>query len=421
MKILYVCKSLPHSFQGGIQTHVWKLSEYMLQLGHEVTILTAGSWLKGEKRCEMNGRHIIQIPYLPMRRQPILPFFLEEFSFNAAVNRWISKNVHSNGAHQEGHFDLIHLQGRSGFTFPKNNNETPIITTFHGLIAIENEKSHKSGIQKHLHERWASHFEKNSLKNSDAIIAVSEEMKAEIIEVLPEMGSKISILPNGVDIQKPKPSTPPASLETQPQTLLFVGRLDRIKGIFKLIESLKNVRSDIQLVMIGDGPERQNLEKAIFTEGVSARVNLLGNLPNETVMAWINQCDALILPSFHETQGIVLLEANTCGKPVIASNINGIREVVTHGYNGFLCNPYNPEHIAETINRLFSDAHLMKKIGENGQQRVVEKYDWAIIAEQTETLYKQVLQNFNPIKETQLIENQELVLVKPLKHYHEKA
>lgn len=421
MKILYVCKSLPHSFQGGIQTHVWKLSEYMLQLGHDVTILTAGSWMKGEKRSEMNGRHIIQIPYLPMRRQPIMPFFLEELSFNAAVNRWMSKNTYPSSTHQEGHFDLIHLQGRSGFTFPKNKSAIPIITTFHGLIAIENEKSHKSGVQKYLHERWASHFEKNALKNSHAVIAVSEEMKAEIMEVLPEISSKISILPNGVDIQKPKSPTPPDLLETKPNTLLFVGRLDRIKGIFKLIEALKNVRSDIQLVMIGDGPERQNLEKAIFTEGVSARVNLLGNLPNETVMAWINQCDALILPSFHETQGIVLLEANTCGKPVIASNINGIKEVVTHGYNGFLCNPYNPEHIAETINRLFSDTDLMKKMGENGRQRVVEKYDWVIIAEQTETLYKQVLHNFNPIKETQLIENQELVLAKPLKHYHEKA
>ncbi len=414
MKILYVCKSLPHSFQGGIQTHVWKLSEYMLQLGHDVTILTAGSWLKGEKRSEMNGRHIIQIPYLPMRCQPIMPFFLEELSFNAAVNRWISKNVNSNNRHQEGHFDLIHLQGRSGFTFPKSKIATPIITTFHGLIAIENEKSHKSGLQKYLHERWASYFEKNALKNSHAIIAVSHEMQAEIMDVLPAIGSKITILPNGVDIQKPKPHPPSSLLEIKPNTLLFVGRLDRIKGIFNLIEALKNVRSDIQLVMIGDGNERQNLEKAIFTEGVSERVKLLGTLPNEAVMAWIAQCDALILPSFHETQGIVLLEANTCGKPVIASNINGIREVVTHGYNGFLCNPYNPMHIAETINRLFSDAHLMKKIGENGRQRVIEKYDWAIIAQQTETLYKQVLQNFNSVKEMQTIENQRFVLAKSL-------
>ena len=131
-------------------------------------------------------------------------------------------------------------------------------------------------------------------------------------------------------------------------------------------------------------------------------------------MAWIAQCDALILPSFHETQGIVLLEANTCGKPVIASNINGIKEVVTHGYNGFLCNPYNPEHIAESINRLFSDPDLMKKVGENGRQRVIEKYDWAIIAQQTETLYQQVVQNFNLTKNVQSIENQRFVLAKPL-------
>jgi glycosyltransferase involved in cell wall biosynthesis len=101
------------------------------------------------------------------------------------------------------------------------------------------------------------------------------------------------------------------------------------------------------------------------------------------------------LPSFHETQGIVLLEANACGKPVIASNINGIKEVVKQGYNGLLCNPYNPKHIAETINRLFSDTEGMAKMGKNGRQLVAIKYNWSIIAQQTEKVYRQLILDFD--------------------------
>lgn len=406
MKILYVCKSLPHSFQGGIQTHVWKLSEYMSRLGHDVTILTAGSWRKGEKRYDMDGRHIIEIPYLPMRRQSIMSWFLEELSFNIAIKRWLSQNVTSRLEDEKERFDLIHLQGRSGFTFPQSHNALPIITTFHGLISVENKKAHKSGIQKYVHEGWASYFEKNALKNSNAIIAVSREMQDEIADFVPEMKPKITILPNGVSI--PTHTLPTPSLaNTRGKTLLFVGRLDRIKGVFNLIEAMKSVESDIQLVIIGDGSERQNLEKLLDTEGYNSpefsgsgareRVKLLGALPNEKVLEWVAQCDALILPSFHETQGIVLLEANACGKPVIASNINGIKEVVKQGYNGLLCNPYNPKHIAETINRLFSDAETMAKMGENGRQLVARKYNWSTIAQQTEKVYHQVILDFEEL------------------------
>ena len=409
MKILYVCKSLPHSFQGGIQTHVWKLSEYMLRLGHDVTILTAGSWRTGEKRYDMEGRHIIEIPYLPMRRQPIMPWFLEELSFNIATKRWLSQNVTGRLSDDKTGFDLIHLQGRSGFTFPQRHNTIPVITTFHGLISVENKKAHKSGVQKYLHEYWASNFEKNALKNSNAIIAVSHEMQDEIRDFVPTIRPEITILPNGVTI--PSPTIPtPSTLGAEGKTLLFVGRLDRIKGVFNLIEAMKFVQPDIQLVMIGDGSERENLEKMLDTaqrtpfgesynpseseSGIRQRVKLLGALPNERVLEWVAQCDALILPSFHETQGIVLLEANAYGKPVIASNINGIKEVVKQGYNGLLCNPYNPKHIAETINRLFSDAETMAKMGENGRELVARKYNWSIIAQQTEKVYRQVILDF---------------------------
>lgn len=408
MRILYVCKSLPHSFQGGIQTHVWKLSEYMIRLGHDVTILTAGSWRKGENQYDLDGRHIIEIPYLPMRRQPVLSLFLEEMSFNIAAKKWLLQHVASRTTNSDSGYDIVHLQGRSGSGFPSEFSPLPIITTFHGLLSIENKKAGKTGIQKYLHEEWASVFEKNALKNSDAIIAVSKEMQRQLIAIQSMEASKVTVLPNGVDIQKDVQIEQKSSGSLK--TLLFVGRLDRIKGVHNLLESMKTVSSDIRLVIIGDGPERRNIENIanVMIEDnteLVGRIEILGAMANDKVMEKVKQCDALILPSFHETQGIVLMEANACGKPVIASFIEGVKEVVTHGYNGLLCNPYNPEQISDAINRLFSNPDLMIEMGKNGRELVAQKFDWTIIARQTERLYARTIQAFNAEKEPMIEEN----------------
>ncbi len=408
MKILYVCKSLPHSFHGGIQTHVWKLSEYMIRLGHDVTILTAGSWRKGGNKFDLEGRHIIEIPYLPMRRQPVLPLFLEEMAFNIAAKNWLLQHVEMRTADNDTGFDIVHLQGRSGSGFPSAFNPLPIVTTFHGLLSIENKKAGKTGIQKYLHEEWARVFEKNALKNSDAVIAVSKEMQCQLMATQTIDESKIAVLPNGVDVQKDIEAVQKPSDGFK--TLLFVGRLDRIKGVHNLLESMKTVRSDIRLVIIGDGPERRNIENMTHAmidnnRELAGRIEILGAMANDEVMKKVKQCDALILPSFHETQGIVLMEANACGKPVIASFIEGVKEVVTHGYNGLLCNPYCPEQISDAINRLFSNPDLMIEMGKNGRELVAQKFDWTIIAHHTQRLYVRTIQTFKPKRENMIEEN----------------
>lgn len=384
MKILYICKSLPHRYQGGIQTHTAELASHLVQRGQEVHILTAGSLRKGEQRYQLNGFTVIEVPYVPMRRVRFLPTLLEELSFNISAWLWLKKN--------QSKYDIVHLQGRSGFLFPKQDNKTPIFTTFHGLITIENRLSKKIlNLDRKIHQRFASYFEKNALKNSDAIIAVSREMQAELHELNIQTNEKPRyILPNGVTINASNNSTKDKDKSDQ-NLLIFVGRLDRIKGIFNLIDAMKKVHKNVQLIMIGDGQDRPELENRIQAEGLSERIVLLGAQSNENVLAWIRRGFALVLPSFHETQGIVLLEANTCGKAVAAGNVGGVPEVVSHGVNGLLFNPHNIKEITNAINELYLNPENTQKMGERGRQLVAEKFDWSKIAADTEGVYQQVL------------------------------
>lgn len=386
MRILYVCKSLPHRYQGGIQTHTSKLATHLAERGQEIDILTAGSFRSGETRYPLNGCTVIEVPYFPMRRLPFLKTFLEELSFNLSAWLWLKKN--------QSKYDIVHLQGRSGFLFPKKQNKTTVFTTFHGLVALENRFSKQiMNLDKKIHQRFAAFFEKNAFQNSDAIIAVSHEMKEELNHLgVQRKQNHQYILPNGVSISASH-STNSAYKKKPNNRLIFVGRLDRIKGIFNLVEAMKQVDKNVQLIMVGDGNDRAQLENRIHTEGLADRIKLVGSQSNDKVLAWIQSGFALVLPSFHETQGIVLLEANACGKPVVAANVGGVPEVVTHEVNGLLFNPNDIQQMAESINRLYQSPKLAQELGEKGRQIVTEKFNWSKIAADTEGVYQEVLEN----------------------------
>lgn len=390
MKILYVCKTLPFAFKGGIQTHVWKLSEWMIKRGHEVSILTSGSWRKKVQIEEMEGRRIISLPYFPGRYVPQIGSLAEEWGFNRAAAKWLKT--------EQTQFDIIHLQGRSGNMFLDNpmNKKVPVINTLHGFMGIESDRrgvAEELPFAQKLHLNWAKTIENNTLKNADRLITVSQEMQRALLDRMPDCSHKSVIVPNGIDV-------PPMNhaIESNNNRLVFVGRLDKIKGIFPLVEAIKKVHSRIELVMIGDGDARPALEKAIQAAGLKNRIRLTGSLESPMVFDWIRKSYALILPSFHETQGIVLMEANSCGKPVVASDINGINEVVQQGKNGLLFEKNNPTKMAKAINYLFANPEEAKQMGTWGKAFVNKQFSWKSIAARTEEIYQECVTIQPPVK-----------------------
>ena len=381
VRILFVCKSLPFAFKGGIQTHVWELTRLLVAKGLEVSILTAGSWRSGLETSEHAGRTIIHLPYPPGRKVPGLRKTLEDLSFNVAAFGWLRKHGHR--------YERIHLQGRSGCFYAalKPLASTPIITTFHRLLQVEYEyDGQRTGrVDGFLHRSLMGWAERAAARNSDHLIAVSQEMERELVEYVGPPLAPMSIVPNGVRRDFGDPL-----IEKQRWQLVYVGRLERIKGIHALLQALTSVDERVELVLIGDGPERRSLETLVRRLGLRLRVKFMGDQDTEQVRYWIQRSYALVLPSYHESQGIVLLEAGVCGRPVIAASAPGIDEVIEHGLNGLMFPAGDPISLSVVINHLFSSPELATRLGQAGRRRVLERYDWETIAERTIAVYDNV-------------------------------
>jgi len=173
--------------------------------------------------------------------------------------------------------------------------------------------------------------------------------------------------------------------------VLFVGRLVPHKGLEELITCAKYV--DARFLICGGGPLKKKLESEIKDQGLD-NIRLMGPVEDELLPSYYSLCDVFVLPSHSrlEAFGIVLLEAMACGKPIIASDIPGSREIVEVGVNGLLAEPLNPEDLASKISSLLGDGAGAREMGENGKKLVERKYSWEKVTGQMIDIYDEALE-----------------------------
>jgi len=156
--------------------------------------------------------------------------------------------------------------------------------------------------------------------------------------------------------------------------ILFVGTLSRsVKGLDILIFAFKKVNetlSNAELTIVGDGPDKKWCDSQIKRMNLEERIQMKGSLSYEETLKNINECNVLVLPSRSEANPRVILEAFQFGKPVIATNVGGVSDIVTNEKTGLLIEGNNPEKLAQAILRLESDKNLQKRLCKNGQQFV---------------------------------------------------
>ena len=377
MRILIICKALEHSFTGGIQTHVSSLSKELITQGHEVTLLTACNKKPSDLQNDNSSIKLVHLRYLPKQLAFGLSKYLGELSFNLMVKRYVKK--------YQDQYDIIHVQGRSGSMLSNTKIKKPIVTTVHRIMEIEkawNKCEYSNSLDRYLHIRWCNSFENRILNNSNAIIAVSNNTKKELWKHC-QIDTHINIIPNGVEI----PFEPAEGIR---KNLLFVGRLTEVKGLSTLIEAFKFVNKSIKLNIVGDGPYRDKLTALIKNSKFENRIKLLGQKDREDVYKLMSISQALVLPSFHESQGIVLLEANAHQLPVIATNNSGITEFVINGLNGLLFQNAKASDLASKINALFDNPDLASKMGKNGKRKMEDLFNWKTITNSTIDVYKSV-------------------------------
>lgn len=221
---------------------------------------------------------------------------------------------------------------------------------------------------KNIARRPIGYFlERISYKSADAIILTSERDKEFIVKKFKIPSFKITVNPNYIDTNLFKP----LDLPKEKNRICFVGGLSFPKNPENLLKAIDGL--DVKLVLFGK-EETQGKIKELAGIVKKAKIEFRGNIPNEKLPEELNKSEIFILPSFYEGNPKALLEAMSCGVPCIGTNVDGIKEVIKHKENGFLCFP-NSESIRSAILEVLSDKTLQKKMGENGHRTIMEGFD----------------------------------------------
>ncbi len=179
--------------------------------------------------------------------------------------------------------------------------------------------------------------------------------------------------------------------------ILFVGGLDRphfFKGLEYLLTAFQRVNDkNLRLLIIGDGDLKEHYQQLTQLNGIESQVIFVGNVTNEDMPKYYSACDLFVLPSITmgESFGIVLIEAMAMGKPVIASNLPGVRTVVDDGYNGFLVEPKDIDMLASKIKQVLYDPDMCAMLGNNGLKKVKEVYTWDSIGKRLNNEIRSIL------------------------------
>lgn len=375
MRICFFSRSdVAHPSSGGMETQGKLLTEGLVKAGHQVIVITTAHPQNLEKEIR-NGVEIRCLKNTPSR------VYSQEW--------WEESVRHFNILHRGKNFDVVLSQSVSGWGYLKAKKQfgIPCVAIMHGTTFRELKTRWASvssplGFLRFLKElsirlwrtvfRWLCWFGK-----FDAIIAVSEAVRGSLIKNYFLSPQKVFTVYNGVDIEKfeARNSTPKEN-----KTILYLGRLDRDKGLSLLLRAVAN----FQLLIVGDGPEKTRLEKQAKELGLSDVVEFVGQVPYEETPKYYQAADVFVLPS-EALEGLpmTVIEAMAAGLPVVASRVGGVPEAVIEGETGLLVEPGNVEELSAALQKLLTDDVLREKMGRRAREVAEEKFSQEKMVEET--------------------------------------
>jgi phosphatidylinositol alpha-mannosyltransferase len=361
MRIALTC---PYAWDapGGVQVHVRGLADALARRGHETLILAPAFGAVGDPDVRVVGRPV-RVPY----GGKVAPICVSRSSWRRV--RDLLRVLEPDVVHAHEPFSP------STSMFAALSSEAPVVATFHA----HHERSRLLAATTPVLRTVA--------RRIDASIAVSRAARSFVAPLVHDA----VIVPNGVDVERFAAPTAPAAGMPVGRVMLWAGRLDPQKGFRVAVTAFASLAErfdDLRFVVVGDGRDRHAVD--VLASPVRARVLMVGAVPNAELHRYLAGATICIAPATgHESFGVVLVEAMAAGVPVVASDIDGYREVVRHGVDGLLVPPDDAPALARAIASILDDGALADRLSGAGRERA-RTFSWTEIVPAIETVYRSV-------------------------------
>lgn len=400
MKVLFCTREYPPYVYGGAGVHVEYLAAELSKLV-PVEVRSFGDQDTGSEELSVKG-----FPYDN-------PVFDQSDEKLKAVFKTLSTSLHMNAVPIDA--DVVHCHtwyAHFAGILAKLCYGTPLVITTHSLEPLRPWKREQLG-RGYDASSW---IEKTALEMADALIAVSEETKVDVMKHFDVDESKVKVIYNGINLEEYASTSDDSALKTHgidpdKPYVLFVGRITRQKGIIHLVNAIKYMDPELQVVLCAGAPDTKEIAREMedsVAEVQRVRDNVIWideMLGKKDIIQLYSHATVFCCPSIYEPFGIINIEAMACKTAVVASAVGGIKEVVVHGETGLLVpleqqdvapfEPVDPDKfardLAEGVNEVVRDSDLRKKMEIEGRKRVEEYFDWKAIAQQVKDLYETLI------------------------------
>jgi D-inositol-3-phosphate glycosyltransferase len=372
---------------GGMNVYVRSLASNLARAGVACDVLTRAEHAEQPPVVEIeHGFRVVHIDAGPAR--PVAKHELVHLvdSFAGATLAFI--------ADRGAPYDVLHanywISGAVGHRL-KHELDLPLVATFHTLDRVKAEV----GVGDDPATR--ARVEGEIVNCADLMVAATDEEREQLVALYGAAHDRVEVVPPGVDHRLFTPGDPGAArralgIEASARVLLFVGRIQPLKGADLAVRCLAELDADVTLLVVG-GPsgaggeaELVGLHALVDDLGLDGRVRFVPPQPHDMLTVYYQAADVCLVPSRTESFGLVALEAAACGTPVVAAEVGGLRSVVEDGRTGFLVDGRRPIDYAAPVDLLLSDRDLVREMGSSAVARS-SRYLWSIAAARLRRLY----------------------------------
>lgn len=402
----------------GISVFTKNLAEQMAKRGHEVVVFAPSQ--NGDYYVEeVDGYKVVRLssvnfPFYPNQTEPLAPprkiagritvprvYLSNGYKLSLLPYREIRKYCRQNNFIPDvAHIQLQLMVGQAMIDFARRRHIPVVITNHASPENLFDNLKLLAPFSPIINRAVLLYTKRFSLQADFATmptqLAIDRHFKT-----LKNIKMPIEPVSNGIDLSRFKPEKPPKeffekfNIDSSKPIVMNIGRVDAEKHISTLILAFNEVlksQKDAQLIIVGDGTDRINLENLVFQLGISKNVRFMGTQLGKDLVSFHQIADVFVSASPTETQGIVFLEAAACGKPVVGVDVGAVSEICQDGINGFLCETDNAQQIAESIVKILSDKELSEKFSKNGLE-IIKKHDLTYTIDKFEQIYQQVISN----------------------------